>query len=213
MMRPRSLLLAAALCVAGALPAAAQFPRPMATATPNTWTTLSVGYLDLGQVYEGESGATWQIGGTPVFRATLEQSTSRGAAIGASLSYANLPMTYYGTACNGCNADGKLWQALGHFRIGGGSRLHQVIELTGGVTSVQDITERNGGKIGGDPVIAPTVGLGYGLAYPFSPRSQFVLMQEFGLMFFKRGDLPAGSNENHPRTQVTRIGLRLGLGK
>lgn len=214
MMRIRTLFPAALLAATVAAPAAAQLPRVSLATTPTTWTTLSVGYMDLPGVYEGGSASTWDIGGFPTFRATIEQEFRRGAQLGAALSYASMPMTYYGADCGGCNADAKLWQALGLFRIGAGTRFHQVIEVSAGVSSVQDVRlEDGGGRIGPtDPVMAPTIGLGYGFAYPLSPRTQFVLMQEFGLMFFKRGDAPAGSDESRPRTQVTRIGLRMGLG-
>lgn len=209
---PATLALAALATLASAiLPATAR--AQLAARSPGAWTTLSVGYQDLPDVHEGGSNSDWLIGGFPVFRGTLEMPINRTSQLGAVVAYARMPMTYYGADCNACNADATLWQALGMFRIGGGRGLHQVIEITAGVSSVQDITERNGGKIGpGSPVIVPTVALGYGFGYPITPRTELILLQEYGLMFFKRGDAPAGSNGSTPRTQMTRIGLRMGLG-
>lgn len=212
----RATLALAALALTGvaaaALPRAAQaqYGAPRA---PSAYTTLSVGYQDIGNVHEGGSNSDWLIGGFPVFRGSIEMPIQRNSQLGAVVSYARMPLTYYGTDCNACNADATLWQALGMFRIGGGRGLHQVIEITAGVSSVQDMRQRNAGKIGpGSPVIAPTVALGYGIGYPLSPKMDLVLLQEYGLMFFKRGDALAGSNTSTPRTQVTRIGLRMGLG-
>ncbi len=210
----RATIAAAALAALAAaiLPAAAR--AQYASRSPGAWTTLSVGYQDLPNVHEGGSNSDWLIGGFPVFRGTIEMPVNRSSQLGAVVAFARMPMTYYGTDCTGCNADATLWQALGMFRIGGGRGLHQVIEITAGVSSVQDIRQRSGGlKLGpGSPVIVPTVALGYGVGYPLTPRTELILLQEYGLMFFKRGDAPAGSNGSTPRTQMTRIGLRMGLG-
>lgn len=210
---PAILALAALATLASAvLPATARAQR--AARSPGAWTTLSVGYQDLRDVHEGGSNSDWLIGGFPVFRGTLEMPVNRSSQLGAVVAYARMPMTYYGADCNGCNADATLWQALGMFRIGGGRGLHQVIEITAGVSSVQDIRQQAGGQpLGpGSPVIVPTVALGYGFSYPITPRAELILLQEYGLMFFKRGDALAGSNRSTPRTQMTRIGLRMGLG-
>lgn len=204
--------LGVALLAAAGLPRATQ-AQYAPTRGASAYTTLSVGYQDIGNVHEGGSNSDWLVGGFPVFRGSIEMPIQRNSQLGAVLSYARMPLTYYGADCNACNADATLWQALGMFRIGGGRGLHQVIEITAGVSSVQDVTQRSGGRIGpGSPVIVPTVALGYGIGYPISPKMDLVLLQEYGLMFFKRGDALAGSNTSTPRTQVTRIGLRMGLG-
>jgi hypothetical protein len=210
---PAALAIATLAAIATAL-APSRALAQLVTSSPGAYATLSVGYQDLPDIHEGGSDSDWRIGGFPIFRGSIEMPVNRGSQLGAVVSYARMPMTYYGADCNGCNADATLWQALGMFRMGGGRGLHQVIEITAGVSSVQDIRQQSGGqKLGpGSPVIAPTVALGYGFGYPITPRLDLVLLQEYGLMFFKRGDAPAGSNGSTPRTQVTRIGLRMGLG-
>jgi hypothetical protein len=201
------------LAVASA-PLSAQVRFPTAPIRPTAWTSLSVGLFQLQDMYDPESNSTWDFGNIVQFRGTLERDFQRGASFGLVGTLARAPLTYVGPECT-CDADVTLWQAMGLFRLGGGGSfgLHQVIELSAGVTGFSGFSERGGDAIGPSTVINPTFIIGYGLGYSFSPNSQFMLVQEVGLMMHDRGDRPAGDESNVPRTYATRIGFRFGLGR
>jgi len=211
----RRLGLVLIMLAAAAAPAAGQVRFPTAPARPTAWTSLSVGLYQLQDMYDPESNSTWDFGNIVQFRGTIERDFQRGMSLGVAGTLARAPLTYGGGECpNFCDADLTLWQALGVFRIGGGTSfgLHQVIELAAGVSGFSNFSQRGGGSIGPGTVIDPTLMIGYGLGYSFSPNMQFTLVQEVGLMMHDRGDRPAGDESNVPRTYATRIGLRFGLG-
>jgi hypothetical protein len=201
------------LLAAASAPLPAQVRFPTAPTRPTAWTSLSIGLFSLQNVYDPESNSTWDFGNIVQFRGTLERDFQRGMSFGLVGTLARAPLTYAGPECT-CDADLTLWQALGVVRLGGGGSLglHQVIELAGGVTGFSSFSERGGAAIGPGTVVDPTFLIGYGLGYTFSPNTQFMLVQEVGLMIHRRGDRPAGDESNLPRTYTTRIGFRFGLG-
>lgn len=210
MSRPFVVVLVLAL---SARPAVAQVPLPPRAPAVNAWTSVSVGLYDLQRMFDPSSGSAWDFGNIVQFRGTLERGLRRGLSVGAAATYARAPLTYDGPDCGLCDADVAIWQALGFLRIGGGGvGLHQVIELAAGVTGFGEFRERDGGDLAPETSVNPTVSIGYGLGYALSPSSQLILLQEVGLMVHRRGDRPAGDESNMPRTYVTRIGLRFGLG-
>jgi hypothetical protein len=208
--RVRFVLLLLAI-VSAPLPAQVRFPT--APTRPTAWTSLSIGLFQLQDMYDPESNSTWNFGNIVQFRGTLERDFQRGMTFGVTGTLARAPLTYAGPECI-CDADLTLWQALGLFRLGGGGSFgfHQIIELAAGVTGFSNFSERGGSSIGPGTVIDPTFMIGYGLGYSFSPSTQFMLVQEVGLMIHRRGDRPAGDESNVPRTWATRIGFRFGLG-
>ena len=210
----RRLTLALLLLAAAPAAAAAQVPFPRRASEPPAWTSLSVGLFQVQNIYDPESNSGWDFGNIVQFRGTLERTFARGTSFGVAATLARAPLSYTGPECALCDADLTLWQALALFRLGGGAGfgLHQVIELTAGVTGFSNFSRRDGGAIGPGTVVDPTFKIGYGLGYSLSPNAQFTLLQEVGLMIHRRGERPAGDESNVPRTYATRIGLRFGLG-
>jgi hypothetical protein len=210
----RRVTLALTLLASAGAPAAAQerFPRLPTRAT--TWTSLSVGLYRLPVIFDPGTNSDWDFGSIIQFRGTLERDFQRGTSLGAAVTYARAPLTYNGPDCVApCDADVALWQALALFRMGGGVMgLHQIIEIGAGVTGFSNFQRRGGGRLAPESIVDPTVSIGYGLGYSFSPNTQFTLLQEVGLMVHRRGSRPAGDESNLPSTYATRIGLRFGLG-
>jgi hypothetical protein len=201
---------------AAGAPAAAQERFPVARrAGPTAWASLSVGLFQVSTMYDPTSNSDWDFGSIVQFRGSLEREIQRSASLGAVASFARAPLTYFGPECAaGCNADAGVWQALALFRIGGGGMfgLHQVIELEAGATGFTNFRENGGTALSPRSVVDPTFNLGYGFGYSFSPNTQLTVVQQFGLMVHRKGDRPNGDESNVPRTSVTRIGVRLGLG-
>jgi opacity protein-like surface antigen len=189
-----------------------RFPRLPPRAT--TWASATVGLYRVPNVlFDPASNSDWDFGSIVQFRGTLERDFRPGTALGVALTYARAPLTYDGPDCSFCDADVALWQALALFRIGGGNvGLHQIIEIGAGVTGFSNFQQRNGGRLAPASIIDPTVSIGYGLGYTLSANTQFMLVQEVGLMVHRRGNRPAGDESNLPSTYATRIGLRFGLG-
>jgi hypothetical protein len=208
----RRLTLALIVLTAAATPSAAQerFPRRPG---PNIWASLSVGLYQVQNMFDPASNSAWDFGNIVQFRGTLERDFQPGTSLGVALTFTQAPLTYDGPDCSGCDADAQLWQALALFRIGGGIRLHQVIEFGAGVTGFSNFQQRGGGgPLAPQGVIDPTFSIGYGFGYSLSRNTQFMLLQEVGLMVHRRGDQPAGDESNIPRTWATRVGLRVDVG-
>jgi hypothetical protein len=210
----RCITLALTLLACASMPAPAQerFPRIPPRAT--TWASATVGLYRIPNVlFDPGSNSDWDFGSIVQFRGTLERDFRPGNSLGVAVTYARAPLTYDGPDCSFCDADAALWQALALFRIGGGNLgLHQVIEIGAGVTGFSKFQQRDGGRLAPGSVIDPTINIGYGLGYSLSPNTQFMLVQEVGLMVHRRGNRPAGDESNMPSTYATRIGLRIGLG-
>jgi hypothetical protein len=213
---PRRFVLALILlATAAATPAAAQERFPVIRRPgPSSWTSLSVGLLQLQDMYDPPSNSGWDFGNIVQYRGTLERDLQRDMSIGIAVTYARAPLTYVGPDCNICDADAGLWQALALFRIGGAGfvGLHQVIELEAGVTGFTSFKDRGGGTLAPAGIADPTFNIGYGLGYSIAPSVQLTLVQQVGLMVHRKGARPAGDESNVPRTYTTRIGVRVGLG-
>ncbi|MDQ3951281.1 MAG: hypothetical protein M3282_13185 [Gemmatimonadota bacterium] len=208
----RRVTLALILLACASAVSAAQERVPRILVRPTTWTSLSVGLYRLPVIFDPASNSDWDFGSIVQFRGTLERDFQRGTSLGVAVSYARAPLTYDGPDCSSCDADVALWQALALFRIGGGIGLHQIIEIGAGVTGFSNFQRRGAEALAAKSVVDPTVSIGYGLGYSFSPHTQLTLLQEVGLMVHRRGNRPAGDESNLPSTYATRIGLRFGLG-
>jgi hypothetical protein len=210
----RRVTLALILLASASVGSAAQERVPRLLPRPNTWASLTIGLYRIPNVlFDPASSSDWDFGSIAQFRGTLERDIQRGTSLGVAVTYARAPLTYDGPDCSFCDADVALWQALALFRVGGGSYgLHQIIEIGAGVTGFSNFQQRGGGRLAPESVVDPTVNIGYGLGYSLSPNTQFMLIQEVGLMVHRRGNRPAGDESNVPSTYATRIGLRFGLG-
>ncbi|MGH7676935.1 MAG: hypothetical protein ACRENU_00630 [Gemmatimonadaceae bacterium] len=214
----RSLFFALALSLASTEAARAQIlegpGRGGFSREPIAWTSLSIGWLGHGGLCDQETNACWDFGSAPQWRGTLEFPVGRGATIGAAASIARVPLVYnggiLGNSCSGCDADANVAQYFGNFRIGGGTGLHQIIDVNAGVTVFSNFRSTNGTRLGGKALTDLSFLLGYGFGYSLNPRTQIMLVQDFGLVIHQR---QTGNSERTAQQQATRIGIRVGLGE
>lgn len=213
----RTILLAAALVGMTAEVARAQIIRPVRRNNPMAWTSLSVGFLQQQSFHDPQTNSSWEFGSAAQWRATLELPLGSGAALGVTGTMARIGMIYHGQpqivdprSCSSCEADANISQLLATLRLGGGSALHQVIDLSAGYTFFHNFKSEAGQALGPDKAINDfTFGLGYGFGYSFSPRAQVFFVQDIALIIHRAGD---GDLENIPQQRVTRIGGRFALG-
>jgi hypothetical protein len=180
---------------------------------PIGWVSLGIGWMQHGAFNDPETGDGWDFGSAPQWRATLVFPAGRGAAFGVAGTIARVPLIFDGPTCatGRCDADANVSQVLGLFRLGGGSGLHQVIDVQAGITMFSNFREVDSGtRLGtGEMSQAFTFGIGYGFGYPLSPRTHVTLGQDWGLIILKRQ--PNTSQQTVQQT-ATRIGIRFGLG-
>jgi hypothetical protein len=183
---------------------------------PIAWTSLSVGWMQQQGLCDEDSGACWDFGSAPQFRATLEFPMGRGATIGAAATIARVPLIYNGSpiginTCGGCDADANITQYFGTVRIGGGLGFHQVIDLNAGMTVFSNFRTASGGtRLGPGKAISDfSFAVGYGFGYGISERMHFMLVQDYGLVIHKR---QTGSSNRTAQQSTLRIGARYGMG-
>jgi len=216
----RAFLVVFGLSLAGAELVEAQIiEAPIGSGQPIAWTSLSIGWFSHQGLCDPNSGACWDFGGAPQWRGTLELPMGRGATIGAAATTARVPLIYNGAfsplpsganTCAGCDADANITQYMGNLRIGGGTGFHQVIDLSAGMTVFSNFRSTDGTRLGGSAVSAFNFVAGYGFAYSLSPRTQIMLLQDYGLVIHKRR---SGSSSNTAQQSTLRIGGRFGLGE
>jgi hypothetical protein len=208
-----------ALLVAGALPAAAQFPfpRPGVGIDPPYWVGLSYGYVSGTTISDAASATTWEFGYTSELRASIEKTLQAGVTIGASAGFATAPLTYvsnsFSTACAGsCLANADITQYMAFVRAGGGVGFHGMYTLEAGMTEFSKFRTRDGGA-----ALAPTgakydfsFGLGAGAGYGFSPNAEAYAGEIWDLVLHPQGNA-VGTNTDAPRRLTFRAGLRVGF--
>ena len=164
-----------------------------------------------------ETGAAWDFGSGPQWRASLEVPMGYGATtVGVVGTIAKMPLIYSGSAltpnsCAQCDADAMVSQIFGALRMGGNTGFHQVIDLAAGTTMFSNFRQTNGGtKLGtGKMTQNFTFAIAYGFGYGLSPRTQIFFTQEYALQILKR---QAGSANNTAQQTTLRFGGRYGLG-
>jgi hypothetical protein len=182
---------------------------------PMGWVSLGIGWMQQQGFNDPETGDGWDWGSAPQWRAAVELPAGRGASFGVVGTLARVPLIYDGSSCSRCDADANVSQLLGLFRIGGSGRgqtgLHQVIDLQAGVTMFSNIRQaETGTRLGsGKMSNAFSFGVGYGFGYAISPRTEFTLVQDWGLILLKRLE---GTSQTTSQQTATRIGVRFGLG-
>jgi hypothetical protein len=180
---------------------------------PIGWVSLGIGWMQQGGFNDPETGDGWDFGSAPQWRATLEFPVGRGATVGVAGTIARVPLIFDGSTCATarCDADANVSQLFGLFRLGGGSGLHQVIDIQAGITMFSNFREVDSGtRLGtGDMSQAFTFGIAYGFGYPLSPRTHVTLGQDWGLIILER---QPGTSQRTVQQTSTRIGIRFGLG-
>lgn len=195
------------------------FQRPARSGAPVLWVSGGYGWSRPGAYDDGPTGARWQYGDAFVPSVSVELPLGRsGTTFGVTASQGDYTMRYLGGGTTGpcasiaCDARGRIRSYGLLLRAGGGAGLHQILELSGGVTeygrlrrdedeaALEPERRRNG-----------TLTIGYGLGFPLTQRLQLGLVQDFGLVFRSREGLPSDASRTVQNAN-TRITIRFGLG-
>ncbi len=226
--------LATALLLVGlsASSLSAQIRGRPANQMPNAgwWFSGGAAAVVLNDISDGATRSTWKFGNDPLWqmRGTIEKAIDEATTIGVSAGYgvvdlSLVPLVYPAgnqpapptvTTCDTiCSAQTQLWTLMGQFRSGGGSGFHTLFEAAGGVTAFRGMETRDEGV-----ALGPSKGqfdvsgtLGAGFAYGLSSSLHVSLVQEFGIGWHAKADLPEGVGRTW-RVRTTRASLRFGFG-
>lgn len=225
---PRFCALLVASLIATAMPvcAHAQIRMPTVERSYGWWLSAGAGALVLGDINDGASKSTWRFGSDPrlQYRATLEKALDEFTTIGVSGGYAKADLILVSTATGAnsalpascqvsCAAHAEVWSGMGQFRSGGGTGFHTLFEASGGATAFRRFETKSdsiaivGIKSSFD--LSGTLGAGFG--YPLSSGMVLALVQDFGIGFHSKADLPDGTSRTW-RIRNTRASLRIKFG-
>ncbi|HEX2780042.1 MAG TPA: hypothetical protein VHM30_11110 [Gemmatimonadaceae bacterium] len=208
----------------GSAPAAAQVisvPKGGLTRDPALFVSGGIGLLAVQGVFDGTTQTGWDFSQALEYHAALEFGMARGSAIGVSLGYARVPLSYQrlvntpggGQGVLATDAHVSAWTLGGEFTLGPGSPgFHQVIVVNAGVIAFQNFHGDGGvGELPPKRDIDPRIGIGYGFGYGLKSRGEVYLVQEYGVALHQSEGL-SGSDRRQYQQQTTRLGFRIGLG-
>lgn len=200
------------------------------------WFSGGVAAMILNDISDGATRSTWKFGSDPLWqmRGTLEKALDEATTIGVSAGYGVVdltlsPLTYTAAkpptspelpaqCATGCDAQTQLWTLMGQFRSGGSSGFHTLFEAAGGVTGFRDMRVRADSSGVAGAALGPKKGqfdlsgtLGAGFGYGLSSNLHIALVQEFGMGWHAKSDLPDGTGRTW-RVRTTRASLRFGFG-
>lgn len=218
-----ALVLALALALPrGALEA--QIIRPPSGGSPIAFTSLSVGLFQAQNVLDGRTDTAWRLDQSSglAFRGTLEYATRGGASFGVVGGFVRMPLEYYSglegpggpvPECQPCDAHVDIMSLGGLFHIGGGQGLHQVIEVSAGVTHYRNFSndESGGSDLVPESDTDLSFAVGYGFGYALNSRLAFTLVQDYGMVLHQGENLPNNASRTASQ-RVTRLGVRMALG-
>jgi hypothetical protein len=210
--------------------------RSSSASAPSTWwLSGGAGASVLTDVNDGATQSTWRFGSDPRWtaRGSIEKALDDFTTLGVSASYGKVDVTIapfavavpattatttneastpLPTSCvAGCIAQTQLWTLMGQFRSGGGSGFHTLFEASGGVTGFRNTRTKDSlsvaiGKPSGAIDLTGTLGAGFG--YPITQSLVIALVQDFGIGFHSKADLPSGMGRSW-RVRTTRASLRI----
>ncbi len=218
-------VLVMAVCLPTMVPAQIRGAPPSAP-DYGWWISGGASAVVLGDITDGRSQSVWRFGSDPLwqFRASLEKSLDEFTTLGVSTGYGRVPLTlsaigddssaFLPSACQrGCAATTELWSAMAQFRSGGGTGFHTLFEASGGGTIFRNFATADSAiAIDGITRSFDLSGtLGAGFAYPLSRTAVISLVQDFGIGFHAKTDLPEGTGRTW-RVRNTRASLRIKFG-
>jgi hypothetical protein len=188
------------------------------------WFSGGASGVVLGAINDGATQSRWDFGSDPLWqlRGTLEKGLDEATTLGVSVGYGvvDLTVTPFRTVsipeapqipcANGCQAQTELWTLMGQFRSGGGAGFHTFFEAQGGVTGFRNLRTRDStqAKIGATSQQFDLSGtLGFGFGYTLSQGLAVALVQDFGIGWHSKADLPEGLSRTW-RVRNTRASLR-----
>jgi hypothetical protein len=210
--------LSTALLLLVASRADAQFGARPRSSGASMWLSAGSAWAQGGTLSDGVTKSTWNLGQYSPLRVSFELGSGR-STLGAVVTHAVIPMQYSSPTCARCDADIDALQMLGTLHIGAGSAaspLHQIIELSAGVTQWSKLTARNGGVGGTIASMRPDNDLafqgGYGFGYNFGDRFVLTLVQDVSTVIHQKDGLDNGQSRSITQ-RTTRLGARLRLGR
>ena len=234
----RALGVAAIAMSLGATTLTAQIRGRPAARPPDAgwWFSGGAAAIVLNDISDGATRSTWKFGSDPLWqmRGTLEKALDVATTIGISAGYGvvdlslspliyptdkPLPSPALPAPCIvGCDAQTQLWTLMGQFRSGGSSGFHTLFEAAGGMTAFRDMRVRSDSSGVAGVALGPKKGqydvsgtLGAGFGYGLSGNLHLALVQEFGIGWHAKTDLPDGIGRTW-RVRTTRASLRFGFG-
>lgn len=201
---------------------------PQRSSTRGWWFSGGAAGLVINDINDGASQKRWRFGGDPLWqvRGTLERELDDATTLGVSAGYGvvdvalerlpGLPLVdpLPSTVCPGaCAADVQTWQLMGQFRSGSGRPgFHTFFEAQGGVIGFRNLRTKDTREAIGTKSqqfdLAGTLGFGFG--YTLSPGLVFGLVQDFGIGFHAKTDIPEANGRTY-RLRTTRASLRFRL--
>lgn len=196
-------------------------PLPAARPDPVTWVSASGALFDPQSFHGGAEGEGWAWGSGVQLRGTVERALRRDMTAGVAGSFARLPLTIVGGACNGCQGDGTVWTAMGVLRLGGGGGIgfHSAFEVSAGAAGFTNFSVGSGATgvrnaaTTAHSSIVPAVAAAYGVGYTLNPGLEISLVQEIGIFIYGTADAAPSNATSTPRFQSTRLALRYALGR
>lgn len=211
--------------------------RPAARAPDaGWWFSGGAAAVILNDISDGATRSTWKFGSDPLWqmRGTLEKALDEATTIGISAGYGVVdltlsPLTYSAakrptspelpaSCTSGCSAQTQLWTLMAQFRSGGSGGFHTLFEAAGGATGFRDMRVRADSTGVAGVALGPTKGqydisgtLGAGFGFGLSNNLHLALVQEFGMGWHAKSDLPDGIGRTW-RARTTRASLRFGFG-
>jgi len=205
--------------------------RPVPRASSPWWFSGGAAATVLNDIADGATQSRWRFGSDPLWqmRATLEKSTDEFTTIGVAASYGRVDVTLVPlsdlpigapdgagpgtTGCQtGCAAETELYTAMAQFRSGGGPGFHTFFEAQGGVTAFRNLRVKSTREaIGSRSMQTDLSGtLGGGFGYTLSPGFVVTIVQDFGIGWHAKTNLPEGTGRTW-RVRTTRAALRFAL--
>jgi hypothetical protein len=190
------------------------------------WISGGASAVTLTDITDGASQTVWRFGKDPLwqYRATLEKALDEFTTLGVSAGYGqvNVGVSSVGGLVNaalpascdtGCTATTELWTGMAQFRSGGGPGFHTLFEASGGATVFRGFKTRT------DAIAIPGIArsvdlsgtLGAGFGYALTPGFVVALVQDFGIGFHAKTNLPDGAARTW-RVRNTRAAVRISLG-
>lgn len=219
--------------LAGASPLDAQIRgRPTQRQGTPWWFSGGAAAMVLNEIADGATQSRWKFGSDPLWqmRGTIEKATDEFTTIGLAASYGRVdvqvtpltPGVLIGPPISpsidppgcptGCAAETELYTAMAQFRSGGGPGFHTFFEAQGGVTAFRNLrVKETGDAIGTKRMQTDLSGtLGGGFGYTLSPGFAITIVQDFGMGWHAKTDLPEGTGRTW-RVRTTRASLRFAL--
>lgn len=221
----RRLVVATALLCSVAPALAAQIRgRPPAQPNYGWWFSGGAAGVVMGAINDGATQSRWEFGSDPLWqlRGTLEKGLDEATTLGVSVGYGLVDVTLTPfspivapeapevVCANGCQAQTELWSLMGQFRSGGGAGFHTFFEGQAGFTGFRNLRTRDSTQapIGTTRQQLDLSGsLGFGVGYTLSRGFAVTLVQDFGMGWHSKTDLPEGTSRTW-RVRNTRGSLR-----